>query len=925
MKGVAAVSSDEAGRPPRATPPPVDGGGAGDMVTMGRDTPSVAVMPDIPESEAIVKGADEDGEGTAVPPADASLLVRGEQPRTAPNAFQRLPEAPVFRPSEEQWLDPIVYVRSIQAEASRFGICKVVPPPSWRPPPFQRPRGAFQTRVQAVHQLCHRRGFHERFMTFLRQFHRHRGDFETATATIPRIKGRVLDMALLFKTVMSVGGYKVVRATGNWRQIGLTKMRMLFTTSMSSNLRKAYARWLLPLENHEVARRGLQRVQQEPFDLQFERYASRSECAACLMARLKQRRGGGADAELPAAHPHSMRGVLSGSVRDRFCIECGDRWHRRCYLREAHEAVGESSPKRARSDEGATERSRFVCPTCDAYRRFGYADGANFEYREFASMAQGLKESWFRSVMSAGDAKLPLPQPDTATVEREYWRIVDGGDERCEVYYGSELDVNQTGSGLPRVGAKAARPPTDEALAQWEHYAKHPWNLNIFPLLKGSLLEALPARQSGITDPWLYLGMCFSTFCYHAEDSDMYSINYMHCGEGKLWYGCRGGEGAVRFEQAMRQCVPELFEAMPNLLYGMITMVNPVRLHQLGAPMCRAVQMPGEFIITFPQAYHGGFSLGLNAAEAVNFALTDWLPFGRQAAIRYRDMRREAPFTQEELVFSAVQREDFVSCYSKEDAVRVFAELRRMVREELALREAADDVAATSRRMSDPRVHEYVSSSSGSALTCCAHCLQPVFLSAIGCRCSSGRISCIRHALDTCDCHPSQRTLYYLYTAEELQRMAADVMQARAIRLATEHLGVPLGAECKGDGEPKVTGRRTEDEAVVRSAVRPRGDPIGAGRAAHAVPSKRVAAGREARERYRESASERSANSSAQVADEAELALRAAALAAKHPGPSPATETPSGSGGSRHPCGLRLLPAERGNEPIVLILRNDVA
>ena len=43
-------------------------------------------------------------------------------------------EAPLFCPTEEEFIDPMEYIRSIQPRFYEFGICRIQPPPSWSPP-----------------------------------------------------------------------------------------------------------------------------------------------------------------------------------------------------------------------------------------------------------------------------------------------------------------------------------------------------------------------------------------------------------------------------------------------------------------------------------------------------------------------------------------------------------------------------------------------------------------------------------------------------------------------------------------------------------------------------------------------------------------------------------------------------------------------
>lgn len=45
----------------------------------------------------------------------------------------------------------------------------------------------------------------------------------------------------------------------------------------------------------------------------------------------------------------------------------------------------------------------------------------------------------------------------------------------------------------------------------------------------------------------------------------------------------------------------------------------------LGSQVVRTDQCAGEFVVTFPRAYHAGFNQGFNFAEAVNFSLADWV------------------------------------------------------------------------------------------------------------------------------------------------------------------------------------------------------------------------------------------------------------------------------------------------------------
>ena len=99
-------------------------------------------------------------------------------------------------------------------------------------------------------------------------------------------------------------------------------------------------------------------------------------------------------------------------------------------------------------------------------------------------------------------------------------------------------------------------------------------------------------------------------FCWHVEDHFTYSINYMHFGDSKTWYTTPSSD-AQKFEDVMREEMPDLFRRQPDLLFHITTMLSPQKLMERGIKVSMTHQRSGEFVVTFPQAYHAGFNHGV--------------------------------------------------------------------------------------------------------------------------------------------------------------------------------------------------------------------------------------------------------------------------------------------------------------------------
>ncbi|XP_027201676.2 lysine-specific demethylase 5-like [Dermatophagoides pteronyssinus] len=388
---------------------------------------------------------------------------------------------------------------------------------------------------------------------------------------------------------------------------------------------------------------------------------------------------------------------------------------------------------------------------------FGFTQSPKtYTLKEFGKMADKFKENYFRCS--------PPTKVKCSDLEKEFWRIVSTPFENVVcVEYGADLYTNDYGSGFPTTKNISSIPDDKKC------YIKSPWNLNNLPTLYGSVFEHINTNINGMIIPWMYVGMCFSAFCWHNEDHWTYSINYLHWGEPKSWYGVPGNKAEI-FESAMQKLAPDLFSSQPDLLHHLVTTCNPNLLMKLGVPIYRTDQRAGEFVVTFPRSYHAGFNQGFNFAEAVNFATADWLPTGRLSISHYSTFHRYPVFSHDELICKMADGcKDLNQCL----ALATYDDLKEMIKNEMHLRHKIFTIGVMNT--------EYFSFETfKDDERQCDYCKTTCFLSAIKCNCKHDdgnlRLVCVNHYDNLCQkCPLENLILLYRYRMDELKIMEREL------------------------------------------------------------------------------------------------------------------------------------------------------
>jgi len=419
----------------------------------------------------------------------------------------------------------------------------------------------------------------------------------------------------------------------------------------------------------------------------------------------------------------------------------------------------------------------------------GFEEGKTYNFQTYKTMAEAFAKEWSDTYYGGVEVSEEI-------LARDYWDMVEMGTgfvtKRATVDYANDIDTVKYSSGFPRrtstTDQDSSNPPASSSstspsssstssssssssashhlkthagveapdcpdMFSEDYYLRTGWNLINIASTKGSVLAHLNTGINGINVPWLYIGMLFASFCWHNEDNYLYSINYSHFGATKQWYGVPGAE-AKNFEKISKTFLAESFRESPDLLHHMTTQISPNLLYGRGVPVYSLKQEEHTFIITFPKAFHCGFSYGFNCGEAVNFAPHDWLKGGGEADERYRVLSRNSVFSHQRLLFTLLQHKEELPHVAE---TVVLEEVRKVIVEEITTRTTilSSGVRDISHLVHippnnfdciDQRSCDY------DDLRSCHSCKHICLLTAVACECDKHKVACVRHYNQGCRC-----------------------------------------------------------------------------------------------------------------------------------------------------------------------------
>ncbi|XP_045328042.1 lysine-specific demethylase 5C isoform X16 [Leopardus geoffroyi] len=633
------------------------------------------------------------------------------------------PECPVFEPSWAEFRDPLGYIAKIRPIAEKSGICKIRPPADWQPPfAVEVDNFRFTPRIQRLNELEAQTRVKLNYLDQIAKF----WEIQGSSLKIPNVERRILDLYSLSKIVVEEGGYEAICKDRRWARVA-QRLNYPPGKNIGSLLRSHYERIVYPYEMYQSGA-NLVQCNTRPFDNEEK------------------------DKEYK---PHSI--PLRQSVQPSKFNSYGRR------------------AKRLQPDPEPTEEDIEKNPELKKLQIYGAGPkmmglglmAKDKTLRKKDKEGPECPPTVVVKEESGGDVKVESTSPKTFLESKEE---MSHSPEPCTKMT-MRLRRNHSNAQFIEsyVCRMCSRGDEDDKLLLCDGCDD---NYHIF-----CLLPPLPEIPKGV---WR-CPKCVMAECKRPPEAfgfEQATREYTLQSFGEMADSFKADYFNMPVHMVPTELVEKEFWRLVNSIEEDVTVEYGADIHSKefgsGFPVSdskrhltpeeevvRTNQCAGEFVITFPRAYHSGFNQGYNFAEAVNFCTADWLPAGRQCIEHYRRLRRYCVFSHEELICK------MAACPEKLDlnlAAAVHKEMFIMVQEERRLRKALLEKGITE---AEREAFELLPDDERQCIKCKTTC----FLSALACYDCPDGLVCLSHINDLCKCSSSRQYLRYRYTLDELPAM----------------------------------------------------------------------------------------------------------------------------------------------------------
>ncbi|KAJ0003359.1 hypothetical protein NQD34_008457 [Periophthalmus magnuspinnatus] len=348
-----------------------------------------------------------------------------DRQRSRVDGWAELGQAPIFRPAPREFQDPLVYLDAVREQAEGTGMCRIVPPPDWRPECKLSEEMRFVTQVQRVHMLGRRWGPNVQRLACIRKHLKSQG---ITMEEPPVIGGCEVDLARFFQLINDMGGMQQVMDLKKWTKLADLLRIPKSAQDRLAKLQEAYLQYLLSYDSLSAEERlqlqadvALEKKSLESRKGPLEGFSDSSAPSALALPRYEPKNGLVGGLVGGAAHPRT-NGVYHPLKELEAQVKVG---RRRLFAQEKQGKDDRQQHHEQDEHEGVLG---------DQHKCIN--KGKSVSLTNFFRIARNTMTMCFNK------------EPGAADVEQEYWRIVEQRDSHVAVHCG-KVDTSTHGSGFP--------------------------------------------------------------------------------------------------------------------------------------------------------------------------------------------------------------------------------------------------------------------------------------------------------------------------------------------------------------------------------------------------------------------------------------------------------------------------------------------